>query len=90
MDSTPIYMPKTPGAVILKRPIKAARCPFCGRRPSGKRFCSTASGPALMCVCGAQGPPALAQDEEYIFLEGAAERRLEQKAVERWNGRCRT
>lgn len=39
---------------------KLKACPFCGAVPSGKKFCSTDHGPALMCdTCGSQGPAAL-------------------------------
>lgn len=59
------------------------RCPFCGKKPSGNRFCSTNEGPALVCDhCLAMGPSAL----EKTWM-GYAEDKLKPRAVRRWNSR---
>ena len=40
--------------------MKIAACPFCGKTPTGKKFCSSECGPSLICDhCRAEGPPAL-------------------------------
>lgn len=66
---------------------KIAKCPFCGEVPSGKRFCSTEHGPMLECEgCGANGPPALG-GETYVGTS-EVERRLEKKAIHKWNWRA--
>jgi hypothetical protein len=63
---------------------KIETCPFCGSRPSGKRFCSTDRGPALECDrCGCMGPAAL--DKEFV---GHDEDKLNPQAIERWNFRA--
>lgn len=62
---------------------KIRECPFCGRIPSGERFCSTDKGPALMCDhCGVMGPSAL--DKEFI---GADEDKFNPQAIAKWNQR---
>lgn len=67
----------------MKNP-KPLPCPFCGKKPSGKRFCSTDRGPVLICDhCLAEGP--LGEDE---FLGGLTEeRKLYPKAIAAWNSR---
>lgn len=66
----------------MKKP-EILSCPFCGKTPSGKRFCSTDRGPALTCDhCLSLGPPAL--DHEFI---GACEEKFERKAIAAWNKR---
>lgn len=60
------------------------KCPFCGKKPSGKRFVSTVRGPALICDhCDADGPPAL--DTE---IAGPGEDRYKPRAIKRWNTRA--
>lgn len=67
----------------MKKP-KLAECPFCGRTPSGKRFCSTMQGPALICDhCQTDGPPAL--DREVV---GADEDKYRPLAIKKWNKRA--
>jgi len=62
---------------------KILECPFCGRIPSGKRFCSTDRGPAMECDhCGTMGPAAL--DREFI---GTNEDKLNPQAIAKWNQR---
>lgn len=64
--------------------IKPLPCPFCGTVPTGKKFCSTVSGPALMCEnCGAEGPHALKTE-----VVGANEFRFIPKAIKVWNKRA--
>lgn len=65
---------------------KPIPCPFCGKKPSGKKFCSTDRGPVLICDhCLAEGPPLLGEDE---FVGGiAAERKLYPTAIAAWNSR---
>lgn len=66
----------------MKKP-KLADCPFCGKTPSGKRFCSTERGPALTCDhCGSDGPSAL--DRTFV---GTDDKNLHSKAIEAWNRR---
>jgi hypothetical protein len=65
------------------RKAKIRECPFCGRIPSGKRFCSTDRGPAMECDhCGSMGPAAL--DREFI---GANEDKFNPQAIQKWNQR---
>ena len=62
---------------------KIRECPFCGRVPSGKRFCSTDRGPAMECDhCGCMGPAAL--DKEFI---GTNEDKFNLQAIAKWNRR---
>lgn len=63
------------------------KCPFCGKKPSGKYFYSSDRGPGIVCQgCHANGPPALENDE---FVGGEPEeRRLHKKAIARWNTRA--
>ena len=63
--------------------VKIAQCPFCGKIPSGKRFCSTDRGPAMECDhCGSMGPAAL--DKEFV---GTNEDKLNPQAIAAWNRR---
>ena len=63
--------------------VKIRECPFCGKIPSGKRFCGTDRGPALECDdCSAVGPPAL--DREFV---GTNEDKFRPQAIEKWNRR---
>ena len=64
---------------------KIARCPFCGKTPTGTEFCSTARGPVLMCVCGAQGPVPCTK--EIGVLTTKEQIRLDTRAVAMWNAR---
>lgn len=66
----------------MKTKIRA--CPFCGKIPSGKRFCSTDHGPSLICDhCGADGPPACE-----TFFVGADDRKFRPQAIQAWNKRA--
>lgn len=74
----------------MKRRAKSVRikpCPFCGKRPSGKRFCSTAQGPTLICDgCGADGPfPFQRPDETWA---GENEKIYHPDAIKAWNKRA--
>lgn len=63
---------------------KLMPCPFCGNIPKAMKFCSTASGPALMCeYCGAEGPPALKTE-----LVGSDDPRFMFRAIKVWNERA--
>lgn len=60
-------------------------CPFCGKRPTGRRFCSSERGPMLQCQgCGANGPPPLPEGESY-FYSLPTERKLQKASVRMWN-----
>jgi hypothetical protein len=62
------------------------KCPFCGKKPSGKYFYSSDRGPGIQCQnCRADGPPALEKDDMVGGL--TQERRLYKKAIKRWNTR---
>jgi hypothetical protein len=67
--------------------MKIRICPFCGRRPSGKRFCSTEYGPIVQCLCGASGPHPLAS--VWIYRGPAQEKRLQRVAIAAWNLRLK-
>lgn len=66
--------------------VKPLPCPFCGGVPTGRNFASTVYGPALVCdYCDADGPPALHTKKVKSSEE---EKRLEPRAIERWNKRA--
>lgn len=70
----------------MKRP-KPLPCPFCGKKPSGKKFCSTDRGPVLICDnCAAEGPPPLPEDQFFGGMK--EENRLKGKAIAAWNARA--
>lgn len=72
------------GQAVSRAPMP---CPFCGKTPSGTRFCSTPHGPALSCdYCRGEGPPALL-DQEYVYGGRSADKRLNKIAIQKWNDR---
>lgn len=67
----------------MKKKLEISSCPFCGKTPIGKRFCSTDRGPALTCdFCLSMGPSALSRE-----LVGSDEKRFERLAIAAWNKR---
>lgn len=67
----------------MKKKLEISSCPFCGKIPSGKRFCSTDRGPALTCDhCLSMGPPSLPQE-----LVGPDDKKFERLAISAWNKR---
>jgi hypothetical protein len=65
--------------------VKLLPCPFCGERPTGKRFCSTVNGPALICDrCFAEGPSALRPNEVRL---AATDKSLCPRSIKAWNAR---
>ena len=75
----------TGGIMTKPRPLP---CPFCGKKPTGEKFCSTSQGPVLICNhCGAEGPPPIKPPEEF---EGgsAEERRMQPRSIKAWNTRA--
>jgi hypothetical protein len=65
--------------------MKIAACPFCGKTPTGKLFCSLDCGPSLICNgCRAQGPPALGK----VIQVGSNDAKLHPKAIACWNARA--
>jgi hypothetical protein len=68
---------------VKTKAVKLLPCPFCGKVPDGKRFCSTDFGPALTCNhCLVDGPPAL--DKQFV---GASDVKLRPLAIKAWNRR---
>lgn len=76
-------------ADVARLPHKGVKdCPFCGDTPTGKKFCSTPNGPALICdSCGCQGPPSNGR-QEYVFKSKREDKNLENVAVWVWNWRA--
>jgi hypothetical protein len=65
--------------------LKPLPCPFCGRTPTGERFCSTPHGPAVSCDhCHGEGPPAGTPRTEFTKRGERLQRR---KATLAWNKR---
>lgn len=70
---------------MMAKREKAMACPFCGKLITGKRFCSTEHGPAVICDhCDSNGPPS-EYPKAFVGVEKAADNR---KALGRWNARA--
>lgn len=70
-----------------KAKVEIKECPFCGKVPSGRKFCETVRGPVLICNhCGVEGPFALPEGQSYRYSP-KEERRLRALSVEVWNER---
>jgi hypothetical protein len=65
--------------------LEVLPCPFCGKIPTGERFCSTPHGPAVSCDhCHGEGPPA---GTPRTAFTKRGERLQRRKAIEAWNKR---